>query len=191
MKNPGKLKAIRHVILPTMGVSYVPDQSFIRNGPYGADGSFISYSPFQAARYSPSTTKEAANINFGINQNVEAKVRNEDGGKISYKKVKILEGFRTSTAYNTLSDSLNWSNLQVSAFTTIGQNITLNYNSTHSFYDRDSSGKEINQLLWQSQKRPMRLEGGNLAIGLNFRGKGKSDNQDSGNVLQNNRQKTP
>ncbi len=188
MKNPKKLKAIRHVILPNMGVSYVPNQSYIRNGPYGADVTFISYSPFHAARYAPSTTKEAANINFGINQNIEAKVRNEEGGKISYKKVKLLEGFRTSTAYNTLADSLNWSNLQVSAFTTIGQNITLNYNSTHSFYDRDSLGKEVNQMLWKTQKRLTRMEGGNLAIGLNFRGKGKSGNQDTGNVLQNNPQ---
>ncbi len=188
MKNPKKIKAIRHVILPNLGVSYTPNQSYLRNGPYAADGTFISYSPFQAARYAPQTTQQAANINIGVNQNVEAKIRKIEGGKMTYKKVKLLESFRTSTAYNTLADSLNWSNLQISAFTTIGQNITLNYNSTHSFYDRDSTGKEINQFLWGSRNRLTRMEGGNLAVGLSFKGKGKSGNQDTGNVLQTNRQ---
>ncbi|MBM3428606.1 MAG: hypothetical protein FJX95_07475 [Bacteroidetes bacterium] len=81
-----------------------------------------------------------------------------------------------------MADSLNWSNLQLSAFTTIGQNFTINYNSTHSFYDRDSLGHEINQWIGNSQTLPTRLEGANLALGLSLRGQGSKKKPEDSNT---------
>ncbi len=187
MKKPGYIKAVRHVIQPSAGVSYSPKRNYALNGPYGENGDFVGYTAFDAARFRPNTTKEAANINLSINQNIEAKVRESKGGKISYKKVKWLESFKTSTAFNTMADSLNWSNLQLSAFTTIGQNFTVNYNSTHSFYDRDSLGREINQWIGNNQSLPTRLEGANLALGLSLRGQGskKKEEELNSNTSQN------
>jgi hypothetical protein len=63
----------------------------------------------------------------------------------------------------------------MSAFTTIAKNITLNYNSTYSFYDRDSLGREINRFLAQTGDRFMRMEGSNLALGFQFRSKNKNN----------------
>lgn len=193
LRKPGYFKAFRHVIQPNVGLSYAPKNNFSLNGPYGEDGAFVGYTAFDAARFRPSNTRESANINLSINQNIEAKVRESKGGKISYKKVKIIEGFKTSASYNTIADSLNWSNLQWSAFTTIGQNITLNYNSTHSLYDRDSLGREVNQFLWNTQNRFTRLEGANLALGFNMRGDGSkkqtdqlNSNTNAANLFTNN-----
>jgi hypothetical protein len=71
---------------------------------------------------------------------------------------------------------------------TIGQNITLNYNSTHSFYERDTLGREINRFLWNNSKQLSRLEGANLALGFNMRGDGSKKKTDApkSNVPQPN-----
>jgi hypothetical protein len=151
-------------------MSYTPNQSYTQRGPYGTDGTFIGYTAFDAARYKPSQTVESASINFSINQNLEAKIKKQDQGKVVFKKVKLIEGFKLSSSYNTLADSLQLNNLQVNAFTTVGQNVTLNYNSTHSFYDRDTLGHEINTFLIKQQGALTRMEGGNLAVGLRFKG---------------------
>lgn len=171
-----RLKALRHMIQPSAGVSYTPRLTTQRFGFYADDGEFIGYSPFDAARFRPSATRESASLNLGLNQNIEAKVRDRKSQKGEYKKVKIIEGYRLQTNYNFMADSLGWSNLAMSAFTTIAQNVTINYNSTHSFYDRDSLGNEINQGLWNSKRRFTRLEGANLA--LNFRFAGGQGGQD-------------
>ncbi len=185
MRNPGYIKAVRHVIQPLVGVSYSPHLQYNLNGPYGANGDFVGYTAFDAARFKPSNSNQAANINFSVNQNLEAKVRESKGGKIAYKKVKLLESFKTSTSYNMLADSLRWNNLQVSAFTTIGQKFTVNFNSTHSFYDRDSLGREIDRWIGNSTHHLTRLEGANLALGINLKGQGGKKKDDE--VALNNK----
>lgn len=180
LRNGNTLKAVRHLIQPSFGFNYTPWQSFRRFGFYGEDGEFLGYSPYDVSRFRPGESREAANMNIGLNQNIEAKIRDKKSQKVEYKKVKLLEGWRMQTSRNFLADSLNWSNLAVSAFTTIGQNVTINYNSTHSFYDRDSLGREINQGLWKSKGRFTRLEGANLALNFRFSGgKGEKRMEDA------------
>jgi len=176
MRKGNVLKAVRHMIQPSFGLSYTPYQSFRRFGFYGEDGAFLGYNPFDAARYRPANTREAASINLGVNQNFEAKFRDQSSPKVAYKKVKLIEGWRMGTSHNVLADSLNWSNLSMSLFTTIAQNVTINYSSTHSFYDRDDAGRDINQSMLKNKGRLTRLEGANLALGFRFNG-GKGNKQ--------------
>jgi hypothetical protein len=66
-----------------------------------------------------------------------------------------------------MADSLKWSNLSTSAFTTIAKIISINYNGTFSMYDRDSLGREINTFLpGRTDGRWFRMEGTNLAAGF-------------------------
>jgi len=162
------LKAIRHVVNPSIGASYTPYSNNRRFGFFGEDGTFIGYSPFDIARFRPSDAAQAANLNFSINQNLEAKVLDKSGGqaKNATKKITLIESFRTSTSYNMMADSLNWSNLSTSAFTTIARIITVNYNGTYSLYNRDSLGREINEFLPGSSGKWLRMEGSNLATGF-------------------------
>jgi hypothetical protein len=94
---------------------------------------------------------------------------------LAYKKLKLIDNWRKSLSWNMMADSLQLSNLSMSAFTTIAGAITLNYNSTYSFYDRDSLGREINRYLMDTQSMLMRMEGTNLALG--FQLKSKATNQ--------------
>jgi hypothetical protein len=73
-----------------------------------------------------------------------------------------------------MADSLQWSNVGLVAFTTIGKFLTLNYNSTFSMYDRNAAGKKINQYLWENGKGIARMEGTNLAVGVMLKSKSKA-----------------
>jgi hypothetical protein len=73
--------------------------------------------------------------------------------------------------------------LSMSAFTTIAGRVTLNYNSTYSFYDRDSLGREVNRYLLDTRNSLMRMEGTNLALGFQLKSKNRSqDNASQGNA---------
>jgi hypothetical protein len=176
-KNPDKnVKAIRHVVQPSVGVNYTPFKTVQRYGYYGDDGSFLGYSEWDLARYIPSETREVFNVNIGVTQNVEAKVRDKSSSKVAFKKVKLIESFRLNTAYNVIADSLNWSNLSVNAFTTIAKNTTINYSSSFSAYEVNDSGKEINQFTWKNGNF-LRNEGSTFAISTKLSGGSKNKDE--------------
>jgi hypothetical protein len=171
--NAKKIRAIRHVIQSNVGASYTPYLNYSENY-FDQSGNFVGYTAFDAAQYRPSSTQEAFNVNFGINQNVEAKIKDVTQTKLTYKKVKLIESWRTSISHNVLADSLQWSNVGMSAFTTIAQKITLNYSSSYSLYDRDSTGREVNDLLMSRNRGFWRMEGTNVAIGWRLKSSKKN-----------------
>ncbi|MBX7052829.1 MAG: hypothetical protein K1X54_12395 [Flavobacteriales bacterium] len=172
--NNSAIKAIRHVLQWNVGASYSPYANF-STGIFDQDGDFIGYSPFDVAAYRPSDSREQLNLNWSSTNNFEAKIRDKKSAKPTYNKVKLIDSWKKSLSYNTLADSLNLSNLNMSAFTTIAKNITLNYSSTYSFYDRDTNGREINEFLVKSRNQLMRMEGTNLALGFRLQSKNKSE----------------
>lgn len=164
LKQDAKIKAFRHLVQPTVGWSYTPFSNVQTYGFYGNDGSFLGYSLWDVARFAPSNRGEAQNINFGINQNIEAKVKDKKAKKPAYKKVKIIESFRSNLSYNVIADSLNFSNLSLNGFTTIAKNTTITYSSTYSLYDVNERGQKINQFVWTNTDDFLRMEGTTIAF---------------------------
>lgn len=167
------IKAIRHMIQWNVGASYSPYSNF-NQGIFSSTGDFIGYSPFDIAAYQPQNSTEQFNLNWSSTNNFEAKVKDRNAAKSTYSKMKLIDSWKKSLSYNMFADSLNFSNLSMSAFTTIAKNITLNYSSTYSLYDRDTNGREINDFLVSSKGSLMRMEGTNLALGFRFKSKNVS-----------------
>jgi len=173
------IKALRHVMNFSSGVNYVPYFNYDNYGYYGDDGQLVTYSDFDVARFVPSNTRQAGNLNFSLNQNLEAKIRDRSSAKLLYNKVSLIDGFRTGISRNLMADSLNWSNFSMSAFTTLLNKFRINYNSSYSLYDRDSTGREINQYLSKTQGRLMRMETTSGTLGFDLAGgKGNANEQD-------------
>lgn len=172
--NNSAIKAVRHVLQWNFGASYSPYANF-STGIFSQDGDFIGYSPFDIAAYRPADSREQLNMNWSSTNNFEAKIKDRNSAKLTYNKVKLIDSWKKSLSYNWLADSLNLSNLNMSAFTTIAKNITLNYSSTYSFYDRDTNGREINQFMVKTRNQLMRMEGTNLALGFRFQSKNKQE----------------
>jgi LptD protein len=171
--NRSALKAIRHMVQWNIGMSYSPNVN-TQKGMYTPTGEFIGYNPFDVAAFAPQNSVEQLNVNWSSTNNLEAKVRDRSSAKVTYKKIKLIESWKKSLSWNTLADSLQLSNLSMSAFTTIAGKVNLNYNSTYSFYDRDSLGREVNRYLLDSRNRLMRMEGTNLALGFQLKSKNKN-----------------
>ena len=140
--NPNsKLMAIRTVISPTVGVSYVPDLSRFfnyhrelldNNGNAVVDknGKVQVYDIYQnMGLYSTPTpsNKQTGSVNLGINGNVEAKVRSDDStSNVQSKKIKILNNISATTSYNIFADTMKFSKINLSANTTLfGLNLTM------------------------------------------------------------------
>jgi hypothetical protein len=165
------LQAIRHVITPQAGVSYVP--RFDRNTYFynGETGNVSTFDQFSVARFRPASSQEQFNINFSVANNLEAKIRDREAGGKATKKVKIIENFVVNGSYNMIADSLNLSDISMRGFTTLFQGLTLNVNASHSAYDRNANGQRINRFLLESQGKLLRLNRAQVALGWNFRSK--------------------
>lgn len=178
----GALRAIRHVLTPSIGFSYRPDMGTDITGDYGDGGEAITYNPYQIGIYGVPNSFESGSINFGLINNFEAKVRDKKSSTGGSKKMVLIDNLRINTAYDLFRDSLNLSNIGVSAFTNLGQKLSLNYNSSYNPYDRDSLGRTINQFLWDNNRQLGRLSNASLALNMNLRSKNKTGNRKTDNV---------
>lgn len=171
-----KIKAIRHVITPSIGFSYRPDYS-------GLDRSYnrvvvsnatVPY-PVVAQRYSifdgigaggPGGGTQAG-ISLGIDNNFEAKVR--PGAKDTVqtdKKVMLLQGFTFNTFYNFAADSFKLSPISFSGHTGLFKDkINVSFGGSFNPYtaqirDSISNGQivrfanYINRYSWHDGKFP-------------------------------------
>lgn len=124
-KPESKVYAIRHVIRPSVSVSYTPKIGVKRSKYYytylDVDNAEHEYSIYEDGIYgTPSgTQKNSGNISMSIDNNIEMKVRNDKDttGENEFKKIKILESLSIGTSYDIFADSMNWSTIRIAART--------------------------------------------------------------------------
>lgn len=180
-KPKSKIKAIRHVLTPSIGTSYTPFFDRKNYGFYGEGGAFGSYSEFDLARFQPGNTNESFNLNMSLGNNLEMKVASREVGEPD-KKLKLIESFTVSGAYNMIADSLNLSDISMRGFTKLFKKVNVNINSVHSPYARNADGVTIDSYLWDKQKQLLRLRRATVAFGFSFHSKQKSDNVSAPNA---------
>ncbi len=172
----GPLRAIRHVFTPSVGVSYTPDFGNEFWGYYktytDGDGNEVKYSIFDNAyfrsTYGSPPGQESGRVNVNFANVLEIKVRSRKDTITGMKKVKILEALNISWSYDLARDSLNMSNLGISARTTLWKNFTIQYSSSFNPYAADSLGRSINTYQWTVNRNLFRRENTywNLSLGV-------------------------
>jgi uncharacterized Rmd1/YagE family protein len=97
---------------------------------------------------------------------LEAKVlaRNDTTGKP--KKIKLIDNFSITTAYNIFADSMRWAPVQMQARTTLMNNINISASSSFSLYGTNSKGVPIGIFLYTQNHRLMRLT--NFSTSVDF-----------------------
>ncbi|MBC8986594.1 LPS-assembly protein LptD [Pedobacter sp. N36a] len=143
-KNLGKLKAIRHVMTPSIGFNYTPNFAGPNSGNYlqafysdnqtpvlNKEGTPLYYPKQEGGIYGFPTNGQSANISFNLQNIVEAKVLvpNDTTGK-GEKKVPIISNLSLSTNYNLLADSFKLSPISVSGSTPFSDKFQVNYSAT-------------------------------------------------------------
>jgi len=173
----GPVRAIRHVMTPNIGFSLHPDfgregLGYYRTVQTDQKGNFQKYSIFNDGSFSsvygaPSQGK-SGRINFGLNNNLEMKVRSLKDTITGTKKVKLIDNFNINTSYDLAKDSLKWSPVSMSGNTTLFKKIQIQYSSIWNPYSVDSKGNTINLSEWKAHHYLFRLENTSWNLGLNW-----------------------
>ncbi|MFA9214997.1 MAG: putative LPS assembly protein LptD [Candidatus Methylacidiphilales bacterium] len=131
----GKIAAIRHVADPNLGFSYTPDFSekmwgFYQEVKMDSTGKMQKYSIFESSYGGAPGQGKLGNITFGLNNNLELKLRTGKDTAMKETKVKLLESFSFSGAYNIFADSLNLSTISINGRTTLFKTLAVNAYAT-------------------------------------------------------------
>ena len=190
MKNPNsKVVAVRHVMTPSVGISYRPDLGSMVDGYYFNDtisGKDISIYENGIYRL-PAAPGESGAISFGLNNNLEMKVRDaKDTTGTGTKKIKLLESFNLNTSYNIFAEEFHWAPISIRGRTTLFDNkVNINFGGALNTYALDEEGNKINRAHWFNTdetsflKKIGRLERFDVSVSFRLNSKaGKSGNDD-------------
>lgn len=177
--NGDGIKAIRHVIRPSVGMNYSPDYSKPSWGYYRAytdtSGNTVRYSRFERGIFGSPSAGEQGNITFSVDNNIEMKVMRGKDTARKEEKVQIFERFLISSSYNMLADSLNLAPFAVNAGTRLFKNVTLNGSATLDPYRNEirtlSSGtRQVYRLneFYMKQKQLGIITNANLGVSASF-----------------------
>lgn len=115
-----KIKAIRHMITPSVSFNYAPDFSKPMWGMYDSyirtdrDGnvSTVTYSPFSGSVYGTAPSSMNGSIQLDISNNLEMKLRsNRDS--TGEKKISLIDELGMSMSYNMAAKTKPWSDLNM------------------------------------------------------------------------------
>jgi hypothetical protein len=179
-----RVQAIRHEIRPNIGFSYHPD---LNSGSFSTvqldtSGFTSRLSVFDGSVAGTFSEGKAGNITFGVDNNIQMKVRSKkDTGEASIKKISLLDGLSFNGAYNLLLDSFQLSDFNVSARTNLFDKININANVLLSPYEVDNRGNRLKRLVWKDKFLTLgRLVNGNVSMSTSFKG-GDKDKKSSSN----------
>lgn len=177
------IQSIRHVVRPSVSYSYTPSFSRYYNT-YQIDASgtkYEDYTRFEGNIFSTPQRSYANTMTIAVNNNFEAKVRNNDEKATEPKKITLLNNLNFQTGYNFAADSLAWSPVRVSAGTNLFKNkMNINFGTTLDPYAIDASGKTINKYNIDNGGSLFRLTSANITMNYSFSSKElEGDNPDS------------
>ncbi len=173
----GKLKAIRHVMTPSLAFNYTPDfgdAKYNYYGDYYATPEAIDptrYSIFEGSIYGGPPQGKVGSISLNVGNTLEMKLFSKKDSINHEKKVKILEAFSFGSSYNLAADSLNLSDIGFNGYTTLFKNIRINFSGSFDPYIIDSTGRNLNQFEWNQNQRIGRFNGGYISVGTDFKSK--------------------
>ena len=154
-----KVAAIRHVVTPSINLSYVPkigvsNSKYNRRYSYLDNDNSIAYQEYykyeNVGIFSVPRTpeKESGSIGLSLDNNIEMKLRtvSDSTDKVETKKIKLLESFRISTRYDMFRDSMKWDQIALSARTSLfDRKLSLNFTGNIDPYALNAAGQRINQ----------------------------------------------
>ena len=168
----GFLRAVRHVMTPSVGFAYVPDFGSKKWGYtgryYDALGNPVIYSKYDGFVYGAPGTRKVGNINFSLSNSLEIKVRSRKDTVTGLKKIPLIQNFTISGNYDFTKDSLKMSNLYLSGRTTLWKGLTVQYASVLNPYVVDSANHSINKTEWQVNHRLFRVNNTSWNLSFNF-----------------------
>ncbi|HSY75659.1 MAG TPA: putative LPS assembly protein LptD, partial [Bacteroidia bacterium] len=167
------VRAIRHLITPTLSLTYTPNMN--AKSYYNSTdtlGNAIRRSFYEDGIYGAFSEQRFGGLNFGINNNIQAKVHsNTDTANGGVKKITLIDAFNITSGYNFLADSFQLSPIAMSASTNLFNKINITAGATLDPYEHDSVGQRKKRLVWKDKALTLgQLTNANLALSTQFKG---------------------
>ncbi len=180
------LSAIRHAMQPSIGLSFVPDQSNESLGFFGYYRSPLTNETVQYRRFQPAgalaSAEQQTNITFSLLNQFGAKPEKADSDTVAPKPFDVLI-VNLSTFYNVVADSNHLAPIQFNVRSPMLEGIEFNCSGVLNVYDQalrtdPATGRavwtNINQSLIQAGKGLARLTNLSLQLGTRFSSQGVS-----------------
>lgn len=174
----GGLRGIRHVMTPAVGISYHPDFAQSYYGYYyqarlDTTNNYYQQSYFAGSPLGQPAAGRAGLINFGVGNNLQIKVRNNnDTTGSGTKNVTLIDGLSINTSYNLAVDTFQWSPIGMSFRTNILDKINVTANSSFDPYATDyETGRRTPKTLYDLGQGIAKFKQASLSLGANFHSK--------------------
>jgi hypothetical protein len=188
--NKGSLRGIRHVLTPSVGLSYHPDfgaspfnyyyKTHLDSSTNPLTYSYLS--PFQTSIVGLPPYGKSGLINFGLNNNLQIKVKSSKDTTTGYKNITLIDALGVNVSYNPAVDSFQWSNIGLNFRTNVLDKI--NISSTAAFdpyaFDYDK-GRRLPQTMEDKQFGLARFTSASMSLGSNFHSKPKGGTENPSN----------
>lgn len=172
------IQAIRHVVRPSLSMSYKPDMAS-KDYYYtqiDTTGRNYRFSYYDGAVYGPFSPGTFGGLSFGIDNNLEAKLRNKTDSTAEPKKIRLIDGFGINSSYNFMVDSFKLAPFNLYARSTLFEKINITAGAVVDPYQVDSTGYRVDRYMWNGKKFSLgRITSGNVAVSANFQSKKKKD----------------
>ena len=180
-----KIQSIRHTIRPSISYSNRPSfEQYYDTYIIDADGNTAEYTRYQNSLFGVPGRNLSNSISIGLNNNFEAKVRNDkDSTSNELKKVVLLNNFNISTAHNFAADSLRWTPIRMgSGFSLLKDKMTINFGATFDPYALNENNIRINTYNILNGGGLFRLTSANINMNYSITSnelKGKENEEDN------------
>lgn len=174
-----KLKAIRHVIRPSVSYNINPafDKYYESYEVTDINGNPIDtqeFSRFEGSLFGAPNKTYSSSIGLSLSNNFEAKVKDRDSTKVEPKKIILLNNLNFSTSYNIAGDSLRLSPIRMTGGTQLFQNkMNVNFGATLDPYALDNNNSRIDEFNIKNGGSLFRLTSANLTLSYSLASNGK------------------
>ncbi len=159
---------IRHMMRPNISASFTPDFSdplfnLFQEVQVDSTGTTRKVSRVHGGNMGGPSTNKSASLSFSLNNQLEMKVKDKKDSTQQMKKITILDNFNFSSGYNFVADSINLSDISISARTKLFNKLTLNFSSALDPYHYEITGRdpETNKVTSQYRSRFYAWQKGN------------------------------
>lgn len=181
-----RVQAIRHVVSPSLSMSFSPDLATYANGyrtltytDANNEVKTYEYNIYRGQLYSPPGSGRSATASFSVGNNLEAKVRDyADTTGTGSKKVKLIDQLSLRSGYNFLADSLKFNTISMSMSTSLFGKVSISASANFDPYAVDGKGKKYNEWAVNMGQGLARFTNASASLSYSISGKGSMKGND-------------
>lgn len=171
----GRVKQIRHLLIPTLTYSYRPDLGEEQYGFWKkvqtdtTGNNFQRYSIFDNTLFGGPAPGKTNALGINLNNNIEAKTRKATDTGFVYNKVSLLQNISLNTSYNFAADSFKMSLIGISARTKFFKYFDVVANTNLDPYGYDVvTRKQVKKFSYENNAQLVQFRNANLALNTSF-----------------------